>query len=148
MPSCERKGSVAQVGYQEILLIIIFMQNRTVVETVTGLPVVTMPKIIYDTVPRIGIDGTIAVGTFNGEKIVLCDVISIEGNSVKMKAWEERLEILKKLCDGFTTEGARVFIRSSVWTRGLMKVYSDLKAENSEARLLLRIPGETAVSIC
>lgn len=147
LPSYERKGAVAHELFDPNIVLVKFSQTKTIIESSAGLPVMSLHSDVYKTIPRAGIKDTIVVGSVGGDAIWLLDVVSIEGNSVKGKSWRERLELLKNLCDGFSTKGVKVFPRAKVWNRGLMKAHKSVM-DRGGAGLLVRLPAKTKAFIC
>ena len=147
LPAYERKGAVAQELFDRDIVVVKFSQTKTTVESGSGLPLMDLHKDIYKTVPRSGIKDTTVVGSVEGNTVWLLDVIVVEGTNVKGKSWRERLEILKVLCDGFSTEGVKRFPRAKIWDRGLMRVHSEIKEKNG-AGLFVRLPESVKAFVC
>jgi len=148
LPGYERKGCVAQERVSGDLVFVIFQQTKTEVETITCLPVLNLAKKLYECVPKPKISDTIVVGyPKKTSRIVLVDLVMIDGKSANGKSWRDRLHMLDVLVSGFDSNGRDTFPVARQWSRGLMRAYDEVIEDNGVG-LLVRIKGKAEAFMC
>lgn len=148
IPGYERGGSVAQELTGRDLLLVAFHQTKTEIHTVNGLEVEGLAPELYDGEPGPGVRDTVVVGFARGRSaIVLVDVVTIDGRSMRGKSWKDRMEALRLLCAGFSEDGGRRYQLARTWNRGLLRAFDEV-IKGGGAGLLLRVPGKAQAIMC
>ena len=142
IPSLERRGGVAYRVIGEIDVIALH-HGSVDIETPIGVPA-NVSESLKNCDP--GIADAVVVGSVcDGIRVELLDVLMVDKKSVRVLPWQERMDLLKKVYDGFSDESKKMFQLAPKWTRGLMSAFD---ASSIGGGILIRVPGKADGYIC